>query len=136
MGGKCRTQIHSTTVTRHVSGVPYPFCKKPNPPFTNQVALKSRREQIKEVPSQLVNCFSQKDYLQATRLLTSALNTSENTLKEVVGLQELKSELAVKKQVLFRCKSDPRILPFPPFFYDRIANICTHRNCITNCWTR
>lgn len=29
----------------------------------------------------------------------SAINTSENTLKEVVGLQELKVELMSKKQV-------------------------------------
>lgn len=56
-------------------------------------------ELMKEVPSQLVNCFSQKDYLQATRLLISATNTSECTLKDVVGLQELRIEFQLKRQV-------------------------------------
>ncbi|XP_065206951.1 exocyst complex component 4 [Planococcus citri] len=57
-------------------------------------------EQITEVPSQLVNCLSQKDYVQATHLLTSAINTSDNKLKDVVGLQELRIELKSKKQEL------------------------------------
>lgn len=52
------------------------------------------------MPSQLVNHLAQKDYLQATRLLMSAINTSDNTLKDVAGLQELRTELASKKQVL------------------------------------
>lgn len=54
---------------------------------------------MKDVPSQLVNCFSKKDYLSATKMLVSSINTGENALKDVVGLQELKSELQLKKQV-------------------------------------
>ena len=40
-----------------------------------------------------------KDYLSATKMLVSSINNGENALKDVVGLQELKSELHVKKQV-------------------------------------
>lgn len=58
-------------------------------------------EQMKEVPSLLVNCFSKKDYLQATRSLMTNINSSETTFKDVVGLQELKLELQVKKEVRF-----------------------------------
>lgn len=64
--------------------------------YYNQIRY---REQIQEVPSQLVNCLSQKDYVQATHLLTSAINTSDSTLKDVVGLSELRIELKSKKQV-------------------------------------
>ncbi len=54
-----------------------------------------------EVPSRLLDCFQRKDYLRATRLLISSINTSENDLKNVVGLQELRVELQSKKQVYF-----------------------------------
>jgi len=56
-------------------------------------------EKLRDIPLQLMHCISRKEYLNATRLLTSGINASETKLKDIVGLQELKDDLNLKKQV-------------------------------------
>lgn len=52
------------------------------------------------MPSQLGIFLSKKEYLQATRLLTSALSLGDGNLEGVEALREVRTELQAKKQIL------------------------------------
>lgn len=56
-------------------------------------------EQIKEVPSQLNMLESKNQFLQCTKLLMDTLQISNNDLKNIDALNELRTELKHKKQV-------------------------------------
>lgn len=56
-------------------------------------------EQIKEVPFQLNMLESKNQYLQCTKLLMDTLQISNNDLKDIDALNELRIELKHKKQV-------------------------------------
>lgn len=62
-------------------------------------------EQIKEVPSQLNILESKNQFLQCTKLLMDTLQISNNDLKNIDALNELRIELKHKKQVLYEFKS-------------------------------
>lgn len=57
------------------------------------------REKKNEVPNQLVNFISKKQYLRATKLLVEAVNLGKGTLDGVESLKELSYELEQKKEV-------------------------------------
>lgn len=57
-------------------------------------------EQIKEVPYQLNMLEAKNQFLQCTKLLMNTLQISNNDLKNIDGLNELRSELKLKKQVI------------------------------------
>jgi hypothetical protein len=57
-------------------------------------------EQIKEVPFQLNMLESKNQYLQCTKLLMDTLQISNNDLKNIDALNELRIELKHKKQVI------------------------------------
>lgn len=52
------------------------------------------------MPSQLGIYLSKKEYLQATRLLMSALSLGDGNLEGVEALREVRTELQAKKQIL------------------------------------
>lgn len=56
-------------------------------------------EQIKEVPSQLNILESKNQFLECTKLLMDTLQISNNDLKNIDALNELRIELKHKKQV-------------------------------------
>lgn len=56
-------------------------------------------EQIKEVPFQLNMLESKNQFLQCTKLLMETLHISNNDLKNIDALNELRIELKQKKQV-------------------------------------
>jgi len=56
-------------------------------------------EQIKEVPFQLNMLESKNQFLQCTKLLMETLQISNNDLKNIDALNELRIELKQKKQV-------------------------------------
>uniref|UniRef100_A0A2H8TI68 Exocyst complex component Sec8 n=1 Tax=Melanaphis sacchari TaxID=742174 RepID=A0A2H8TI68_9HEMI len=58
-------------------------------------------EQIKEVPFQLNVLESKNQYLQCTKLLMDTLQISNNDLKNIDALNELRIELKHKKQALY-----------------------------------
>ncbi|VVC27703.1 Hypothetical protein CINCED_3A008645 [Cinara cedri] len=58
-------------------------------------------EQIKEVPYQLNMLESKHQYLQCTKLLMDTLQISNNDLKNIDALNELRIELKQKKQALY-----------------------------------
>ncbi|KAF6216684.1 hypothetical protein GE061_001030 [Apolygus lucorum] len=58
-------------------------------------------EQLKDVPSKLGSHLANKEYLDATKLLVSALNVGDGALEGVEALRELKNELHHKKERLF-----------------------------------
>lgn len=58
------------------------------------------REQLREVPSQLAIHLAKKQYLQATKLLVSALSLGDGSLEKVEALRDLRTELQAKKQQL------------------------------------
>lgn len=57
-------------------------------------------EQLREVPSQLAIHLAKKQYLQATKLLVSALSLGDGSLEKVEALRDLRTELQAKKQQL------------------------------------
>lgn len=57
------------------------------------------REQLKDVPSKLGTHLVNKEYLEATKLLMSALSVGDGALEGVEALRELKNELHHKKEV-------------------------------------
>lgn len=52
------------------------------------------------MPSQLGIYLAKKEYLQATRLLMSALSLGDGNLEGVEALREVRTELQAKKQIL------------------------------------
>uniref|UniRef100_A0A0A9WJT2 Exocyst complex component Sec8 n=2 Tax=Lygus hesperus TaxID=30085 RepID=A0A0A9WJT2_LYGHE len=58
-------------------------------------------EQLKDVPSKLGSHLANKEYLDATKLLVSALCVGDGALEGVEALRELKNELNHKKERLF-----------------------------------
>ncbi|CAH1408099.1 unnamed protein product [Nezara viridula] len=57
-------------------------------------------EELKEVPSKLAHFLANKDYLNGTKILVLALNAGDGDLEGVEALNELKTELQVKKEKL------------------------------------
>ena len=57
-------------------------------------------EKMSEVPDQLSNYMSHKQYLHATELLVEAVTLGKNTLEGVESLKELSRELEQKKEQL------------------------------------
>jgi len=75
-------------------------------------------EQIKEVPFQLNMLESKNQYLQCTKLLMETLQISNNDLKNIDALNELRVELKHKKQVIHMYKQSYNLYynndVFPP----------------------
>ncbi|KAL5242221.1 hypothetical protein ACI65C_009631 [Semiaphis heraclei] len=67
-------------------------------------------EQIKEVPFQLNMLESKNQFLQCTKLLMETLHISNNDLKNIDALNELRIELKQKKQALYNRLLDEDIL--------------------------
>ncbi|KAL1110251.1 hypothetical protein AAG570_008328 [Ranatra chinensis] len=58
-------------------------------------------EQLREVPSKLDAHLNNKQYLEATKLMVSALSLGDGALEGVEALRELKNELQAKKEKLY-----------------------------------
>lgn len=56
-------------------------------------------EKINEVPNQLANFISKKQYLHATKLLVEAVSLGKGSLDGVESLKEISRELEQKKEV-------------------------------------
>ncbi|XP_050440367.1 exocyst complex component 4 [Adelges cooleyi] len=67
----------------------------------HMLTLLSQIEQIKEVPSQLNMLDTKNQYIQCTKLLMETLKISNNDLKNIDALNELRKELSFKKQTFY-----------------------------------
>lgn len=58
-------------------------------------------EHLKDVPSKLAHHLANKDYLNGTKILVSALNAGNGELEGVEALRELRTDLQAKKEKLY-----------------------------------
>ena len=59
----------------------------------------SRSEELKDSPEKVSSLLAKNEYLEATEVLTKALNYIYGDLKNVDGLSEVKEILDAKKEV-------------------------------------